>query len=275
MVFTLEPDGAVPLYRQIHAGLRAQIEGGALPPGRRLPSSRQLARDLGVSRITAAAAYAELEAEGLVEGRTGSGTYVAAPWAPVGPRAAGPPAASLPRWQAAIERAAAPERERMMRESVRSDGDALIAFAWARGDVTLFPTVELRRAIADAIENDGPASLQYAPTEGYRPLRGWIGAHLRLSGVEVDDEDVIVTAGAQQAIDLLARIFVRPGDRVVVEAPTYPGALEAFESAGAVLVDLPLDGEGMRADALRARSSASGRAWSTRSRPSTTRPGRS
>jgi GntR family transcriptional regulator/MocR family aminotransferase len=249
MVFTLEPGSEVPLYLQIRDGLRVQIEAGALPAGQRLPSSRQLARDLGVSRVTAASAYAELEAEGLVEPRLGSGTYVAAPWASSGPRASRLAGARLPRWQAAIGPAGSATRSRMMRESARSDA-GVVTFAWARGDVTLFPTVELRRAIADAIENDAPPSLQYEQSEGYRPLRSWIAAHLRLAGVELDDDDVIVTAGAQQAIDLLARVFVRPGDRVVVEAPTYPGALEAFESARAELVEVPLDGEGMRADAL-------------------------
>jgi 2-aminoadipate transaminase len=250
MVFALEPGGELPLYQQIRDGLRAQIEAGALTPGRRLPSSRQLARDLGVSRITAASAYAELEAEGMIEARAGSGTYVATPWSPAGPHAPGPVAARLPSWQSGLGREGSAERERMMRESARSNASGLVTFAWARGDVTLFPTVELRRAIADAIENDGPPSLQYEQSEGYGPLRSWIAAHLRLAGVELADDDVIVTAGAQQAIDLLTRVFLRAGDRVVVEAPTYPGALEAFESAGAEIVEVPLDGEGMRADLL-------------------------
>src|SRR5262249_10277757 len=79
MAFALEPASAVPLYQQIRDALRAQIDAGALPAGRRLPSSRQLARDLGVSRVTTASAYAELEAEGLVEPRAGSGTHAAPP----------------------------------------------------------------------------------------------------------------------------------------------------------------------------------------------------
>src|SRR5688500_8334181 len=98
-MFTLEHESGVPLYRQIRDGLRQQIETGALPTGARLPSSRQLARDLGISRITAAAAYAELEAEGLVEARLGDGTYVSPPWDGRGPPAALRPAGSLPAWQ--------------------------------------------------------------------------------------------------------------------------------------------------------------------------------
>jgi GntR family transcriptional regulator/MocR family aminotransferase len=272
VVFVLRPETETPLYVQIREGLKQEIASGALKPGARLPSSRQLARDLGVSRITATNAYAELEAEGVVEMRAGSGTFVLPP-GPVFPlprrdpreQAAGdgrdgaaevPPeaelAAPVPSWQGRI--GALPvhvERNRMLREAVRSHRhDGVVPFAWARGDVRLFPSAEFRRVLADAIERDSPASLQYGPSEGHPPLRAAIAAYLRQIGVAATTDEVVITAGAQQAIDLIARCLLRPGDRVAVEEPTYPGALEAFEAAGVELVPVPIDIDGMRPEPL-------------------------
>jgi DNA-binding transcriptional MocR family regulator len=246
---------ATPLYVQIRERVKQDVAAGRLKPGERLPSSRQLARDLGVSRITTANAYAELEAEGIVEARAGSGTFVLPPRAPL-PSISQPPAElSPPDWQRRLEgmRVHA-DRNRMLREAMRIHRSAdVVPFGWARGDVRLFPIAELRRTIAEAIEEDGPAaSLQYAPSEGHAPLRSAIAEYLRQLGVDARVDDVVITGGAQQAIDLIARALIRPGDRVAVEEPTYPGALEAFEAAGARLVGVPLDVDGMRVDALAA-----------------------
>jgi GntR family transcriptional regulator/MocR family aminotransferase len=250
-MFQLRPADQVPLYHQIRDGLRAEIESGRLSPGHRLPSSRGLAADLGVSRITVASAYLELEAEGLIESRLGSGTYVAPPWSSTGPKPSRRSAERLPSWQLGLDAPVSAERARMLREATRTQReDGAIPFAWARGDVTLFPAVELRRAIADAIDHDGAASLQYEVVEGHPALRSWIAENLRGTGMTVDLDDVVITAGAQQAIDLVTRALLRPRDRVVVEGPTFPGALEAFEAAQASLVEVPLDGEGLRADLL-------------------------
>jgi DNA-binding transcriptional MocR family regulator len=244
---------STPLYMQIRERVKQDVATGRLKPGAKLPSSRQLARDMGVSRITTANAYAELEAEGIVEARAGSGTFVLAPCrndvSVTQPR----PAVELPEWQRRLESLQVHEdRNRMLREATRAHSPSgMVPFAWARGDARLFPIAELRRMIAEAIEEDGPAaSLQYAPSEGHAPLRSSIAEYLREIGVDARVDDVVITAGAQQAIDLVARTLIRPGDRVAVEEPTYPGALEAFEAAGAELIGVPLDVDGMRVDAL-------------------------
>src|SRR5579884_4337055 len=117
MVFALRSGGAAaPLYQQIRDGLRAEVMDGARPAGSRLPSARQLARDLGVSRITVVNAYAELEAEGLLESRGGAGTFVLAPWEVAEVRAQRRPRVPLPRWQAELAPAARPQRARALRE---------------------------------------------------------------------------------------------------------------------------------------------------------------
>ena len=245
---------AAPMYVQIRERVKQDVAEGRLKPGQRLPSSRQLARDLGVSRITTANAYAELEAEGVVEARAGSGTFVLPGRAPLPPLDAPPPPVEVPDWQRRLEHLRVHgDRNRMLREATPTMySSRTVPFAWARGDARLFPLAELRRAIAEAIEEDGPAaSLQYAPSEGHPPLRSAIAEYLRTTGVDARVDDVVVTAGAQQAIDLIARNLIRPGDRVAVEEPTYPGALEAFETAGAELVGIPIDLDGMKIDALK------------------------
>lgn len=257
MVFALRSDALLPLYQQIRDGLRAEIMGGVLPAGARLPSSRQLARDLAVSRITVVNAYAELEAEGLLETRRGDGTYVLAPWEVAELRAQRRPLVVQPRWQAELAGRARPDRARFIREDELDPDPGFISFARARGDARPFPVDELRRTIGTVLDYDRPHCLEYERAEGYPPLRAAIAAYLRQLGVDAAAEDVLITAGAQQAIDLLARTLLRPGDRVVVEEPTYPGALDAFEAAGAQLVPVPLDREGLRAD-LFARALADG-----------------
>src|SRR5579884_1778700 len=252
MVFVLRADrAAAPLYQQIRDGLRGEIMGGALQAGARLPASRQLARDLGVSRITVVNAYAELEAEGLLESRGGAGTFVLAPWEVAEVRAQRRPRVALPRWQAELAPAARPQRARALREDGRPIDGALISFARARGDSRPFPVEEFRRTLGAVVEHDRPGCLEYEHAEGYPPLRDAVARYLRQLGVDASADDVVITAGAQQAIDLLARVLVRPGDTVAIEEPTYPGALDAFETAGAWLVPVPLDREGMRVDVLR------------------------
>ena len=133
MTFTLQLDSTTPLYRQIDAGLRHAIADGTLAAGARLPSSRQLARDLGVSRITVDNAYAELIAEGLLEARAGTGTFVLSPWTPIGPCAA-VATAPLPPWQTRLATDTPSVRDQMLRQVLRGPiVDDSISFAWGAG----------------------------------------------------------------------------------------------------------------------------------------------
>ena len=240
----------VPLYLRIRDDLKRQITSGALAPGTKLPSTRQLAADLRVSRITATNAYAELEAEGLIEPRTGSGTYVAACW-PAQAQREDAPRREPPRWQGVLDAGVHPIRDAVLSEAARPVGaEDVISFARARGDARLFPVRLLRRMTADALSSDWPGALEYESSRGYGPLREVLSRYLRQQGIAATADDVLITSGAQQAIDLIARALIRPGDRVVVEAPAYPGALEAFEARGAELIGVPLDGDGMSAAGL-------------------------
>lgn len=252
MAFSLQPDSAHPLYRQIGAGIRHEITAGTLAVGARVPSSRQLARDLGVSRITVDNAYAELIAEGVLEARAGAGTFVLPAWAPVGTRdTVG--TAPLPPWQARLAADSPSVRDTMLRQVLRGPIlDDTISFAWGAGDPRLAPLGEFRRLLGEVLDNDGAAALGPEHSEGYPPLRAVLASYLHSLGLAVTPQEILVTSGTQQAISLVCDALLAPGDTVVVEQPTWPGVLDVLESRKLRIVGVPLDTDGLRADALAA-----------------------
>jgi len=211
--------GGGPLFRRLAVALSRLLERGALPEGARLPSERALAAALSVSRGTAVAAYDLLVGDGLVERRQGSGSYA------VGSAAIGLPAGREGSGLVArlVDASAGPADVVDLSLSVLQDPGGLPSAA-----VT---TEDLARAAPDT---------GYSPW-GLRGLREAIADRLGDAGLPTTAEQVVVTAGAQQAISLAASCWVRPGDGVVVDDPTYPGALSAFTAAGARL-STSLDG---------------------------------
>jgi GntR family transcriptional regulator / MocR family aminotransferase len=251
MTFILHPDSDVPLYKQIGQGLRREITTGSIQPEARLPSSRQLARDLAVSRITVANAYADLVADGVVEARPGAGTFVLPPWPLAAAIDDGVEDDALPTWQTALHPDCQPERDRMLRQVLRGPIVAdTIPFAWGAGDPRLVPTTEFRRTLTDVLDEDGAAALGPEQADGYPPLRCRLADYLRHLGLNVGADDLLITGGTQQAMSLVAATLLLPGDRVVVECPTWPGALDAFTARGATIIGVPMDDEGMCARGL-------------------------
>src|SRR3977135_4482522 len=112
----------------------------------------------------------------------------------------------------------------------------------------LFPVDEYRRAFEWVLETDGATALQYGPSEGYRPLRDLRAQRLGAFKMSCTADDVLITNGSQQALDLLGKIFLNPGDAVLVETPTYLGALQAFNQYQATYAIVPMDEDGMRVD---------------------------
>lgn len=222
-------DAATPAYRQIAATLAAWIRDGRLPAGERLPPDRALARALGLSRTTVVAAYDELKAAGLVHGRQGSGTYVARTLGPLGDH-------WIDQVNVANARAAA--------------GARVISLSHAMPPVEGLPLLTLLRLLTEVAQSQPELLTEYQPAEGYPPLRHELARLLTGWGAPVRPAEVLVLSGSQQGIDLLARLLLRPGDYVAAEAYTYCGALTAFRAAGARLLPVPLDGDGMRVDAL-------------------------
>jgi GntR family transcriptional regulator/MocR family aminotransferase len=263
----LDRAGRPPLHRQLSQRLREAILAGQFPPGTRLPSTRILATELGVSRTTALAAYEQLRDEGYLDGRVGAGTTVAdltGPLAaqppargPVAPapfpaRATGSPAGAGPALSA---RGAAVAASRWrLRPEIGPGRERPRAFPLGLPALDAFPrqlwtrvlTRRARRSLGDLLGYQDPA--------GYRPLREAIAAYLGLArGVRCGPDQVLVVSGAQAGIDLAARLLLDPGDPVWVEDPGYYGARGALIGAGARLVPVPVDAGGLDLGAARRR----------------------
>ncbi|HUJ85733.1 MAG TPA: PLP-dependent aminotransferase family protein [Burkholderiales bacterium] len=238
-----------PLYRRVQDQLIGAILRGAAPAGSRLPSLRRLAKDLGVSRITVEAAYEALQAQGLIEARARSGNYVTRHAAHAGAPREGHRGEALP-WEVRLAPCANPARERMLAQVFRNAGTAGVTFAWGAGDPALFPVDAFRAIIDRILRRAGGAALGPAETQGDPALREAFAAYLRKLDLAVGADDIVVTTGSQQAIELVVGALVRPGERVIVEETTWPGALGTLEAAGADIVGVPLDEHGMRLDAL-------------------------
>jgi len=244
-----------PLYQQIESYLRQSILSGTLPPDTRLPAARQIASDLGVSRITVENAYASLEADGLVERRAGSGTYVLAPGALPQARR---DSRDWPLWQRdvlevarlAAEDPAAPLVGARHPQPAAPRAAANVISFTGFGDPRRFPVEGFYRALKDVMRRDGVAALEFDDMQGYGPLRATIAHVLASQGVQARPDNVLITSGSQQALALVAQILLRPGDAVLVESPTYDGALDLFRSHQLRLIGCPTDAHGMQVEQL-------------------------
>ncbi|HTV60481.1 MAG TPA: PLP-dependent aminotransferase family protein [Verrucomicrobiae bacterium] len=232
-----------PLFRQIYAALRRAILSRAFRSGERLPSTRELARELGVSRTVVLLAYDQLLAEGFIAGRAGSGTYVSEELRGGRPNKKGSSARlRLSSYGSAAAAVAASVDFPGRRESpLRYD------FAYGgRGDVETFPFEMWRRLVLRHLRKAPVRELDYGSASGSLALREAISVHVRRSrAVVCDASQVIVVNGSQQALDLIARVLVDRGDRVAIEDPHYQGTREIFRTAGARLLPVPVDSDGL------------------------------
>ncbi len=241
-----------PMHRQIFDQLRDAILSGRLQAGRRLPSSRALAGELGVSRNTVLAAFDQLLAEGYTEGKVGSGTRVAHALpddfmtADAAARAAHTEKPHSPRLSA-IGEALSGAKPRMNRKPVHR------AFRPGLPEVDRFPWNHWSRLVAKFWRRPPRELVSYGETAGFQPLRAAIADYLRaVRGLDCGPDQVIVTAGAQQAIDLAARALLDPGDKVWIEEPGYAGIRGVLTAVGAELVPVGVDADGLDVAAGRA-----------------------
>jgi DNA-binding transcriptional MocR family regulator len=213
-----------------------------LRPGERIPASRELASQLGVHRTTVANAYAELESEGLISGHVGRGTFIRGENVPKKITELPHPISvdgSL-RWESLF----AEERgEEFLSRLTQGASRGAISFVWARPAAEFFPIEELRKCSNAVWRREGAEILQMGPTDGYPPLKRALVAMLRSEGYEASDENLLITNGGQQALDLVCKAFVRPGDTVLLENPMYPGALAIFTGARARILGVPVNAE--------------------------------
>lgn len=234
----LDRAAATPLFRQLYAHVKEAVLAGRIGAGVRLPPTRTLCRLLGVSRQTVQAAYEQLMAEGYLEGTVGKGTFVSA---------------ALP---AAVKARAALQplaRPLSARGSAMADGMARVrrhdgpprAFRASMPGLDLFPFDVWRRLEAQHWRRSA-GRLGYGDDgAGDAVLRELLCAYLASRGVRCTPEQVVITAGSQQALYLLAQLLLAPGEGVWIESPGYQGAVAAFAAAGARVRPVPVDAEGM------------------------------
>jgi len=259
----LQLDGTGPLYQQIYRAFRNEILNRTLGTGERVLSTRDLASLLKVSRNTAVLAYDQLLAEGYLETRKGAAGTVVAAFLP--PDADLNSSLSRDRQQDTTARTGAPrlaDAGKRILKATRAESRSLglATFTWelepprmqydfrpgraAFGDL---PYELWCRLLGSRARHASLRDLDYGPPQGRQELREAIALRLRrLRGVDASPDRIVIVNGTQQALDLLSRVLLNPGDRVLMEEPHYTGARSAFKSAGAELVLSPVDGHGIR-----------------------------
>jgi DNA-binding transcriptional MocR family regulator len=230
----LDKESTEPLYQQVKRHLAQQIDNGLLPPGTRLPPTRTLATELGVSRSSVVTAYEELQAEGLIHSQVARGTFVAERFPPEG----------LPvRWSAEAEGTRALHDVPSLQEQARRPN--VISFSQGAPAEEFLPVELVRQIIDDVLARDGAAAVTYEVPEGYPPLREAIAAYVASLGIEARADEVLVTGGCQQALDLAVQALLNPGDTLLTSNPTYLGILDIARARAVRTVGVPVDDEGL------------------------------
>ena len=242
----LDPSARVPLHRQLYEILRQAILERKLRAGTRLPSTRALARELSISRTTVITAFDQLFAEGYIEGKAGSGTFISAalPDDLLRVRARATTVVRAPSRRRAVS-----QRGKLFAATaasfVQDEGKAR-AFQPGLPSTDGFPFDIWARMIAKRWRHCQSEMVGYGNRAGYRPLREAIANYVQLArGGRCEPEQVMIVAGSQQGLDLAARVLLDPGDLAWIEDPAYRGACGALLGAGAKLVPIPVDDQGL------------------------------
>lgn len=253
----LDRNSGIPLYRQICQGLREAILSGKLADGTRLPTERALAKELGVNRTTVMNAYNELASEGLIEGHVGRGTLVKRSYQEEEEDYLEQDSnQDTPSWLFALapgeEAAIGPDARLLSEITSLGERKEVISFAAGSPASECIPTSIIQSLVGERLSSAATSALTYCPVEGLQSLRRAIAERMRRKGVAVDLQNILILSGSTQGIGLIGRFLLNPGDEVIVETPTYLGAIQTFRALGARVIGIPTDNEGMRVDLLEA-----------------------
>jgi len=250
LLLDLDRAAPAPLFQQLVAGIARLVDEGSLKPGERLPPSRTLAEDLGVHRSTVVRAYRELRALGYLDSRSGSYSTVRrrAGFLAVEPAGAAPfdyLARATPAARAAL-------RDLPADVGPPPDPRDPVDLSRLTADPALAPVEDLRRHLQRTLLRGRGAALEYGSGLGDPGLRDFLASRMRAHGISVSPEEVLVTQGAQQGLDLVLRMLVQQGDAVVVEGPSYAKALALLRVHGARVLQVPMRPDGLDLGALEA-----------------------
>ena len=222
----------VPLYRQLYEQIALKIRSGELARGERLPATRELAGLLGLNRTTVSAAYDALEVDGLIAGQVGRGSFVTG---------VAEPSANGVDWNGLLDRSEAAPAGPSGGFSNES-----VSFVMSRPSRELFPLDDFRASCEAVLARPDLGSiLQLGSPSGYEPLRRHLMEEARRQSLARPGDDLLITNGCQQALDLIGRVLLRPGDTVAVEDPVYSGLKNLLTGIGARLVGIPMGVDGM------------------------------
>jgi 2-aminoadipate transaminase len=223
----LSHDSEVPLYRQVYEQLAQRIRAGLLARGERLPATRELAGLLGLNRTTVSTAYEMLETDGLIAGQVGRGSFVTGTVSAEDRRVD---------WEGLLPPAS----------PLGGFASTEISFVMSRPSRDLFPLDDFRASCASVLSRHDLADiLQLGSPSGYEPLRRLLLDEARRQRLAQPGDDLLITNGCQQALDLIGRVLVRPGDTVALEDPVYPGLKSLLSGMGAQLAGIPVGPEGV------------------------------
>src|SRR5918997_5877556 len=241
----LQRDGAVSLTQQLVDRFVDAIETSALEPGEKLPTTRALAAEAGVNHLTAARVYRRLAELGYVTATVGRGTFVRS----LVPAAAEEQGDDWQIW--ALPDLPQSYAMQVVDDAFRMATDPdVISLSTGFPSPRLFPHEDLARASAETWREEAGNAISYLTAEGLFALREQIAARGVKTGFATEPDEIIVTTGARQALDLIARSLLEPGDVAVVESPTYAGLLSSLRSTGARVIGVPFDRDGLDTDAL-------------------------
>lgn len=247
MLFELNRENHIPLYAQIVSQVRGMISEGALRVGDRLPANRELAKRLGVNRTTVSTAYAELAADGIISSQVGRGTFISGVPSSGARREDRPQPAAMP-WGAMLSDQ---RRENWLDGTLASSlSGGNISLAYSLPSADLFPLDDFRKCVDRVMRREGRSLLQLGRSGGYEPLREHLAAQMALMGIKAGPEEILITNGCQQSLDLIRQVLVGPDDEVALENPTYPGALVIFCGSASKFISVPVTEQGMDLDAL-------------------------
>ena len=241
----LDRDSHVPIYLQIKESVRALIAQGTVRPGDRLPSTRQLATKLGINRMTVEAAFGRLEADGLVSSHVGRGTFVNR--TPAMPD-------SAQRWgqldEDAVARLWAPlfidnqPSPMSLPTAAPRNGSRSITFVPAAPGPDLFPAIDFRRCTDFVLKRRVAEISTIGSSDGLPSLKSYLVRWFAQNGMAASEDDMVITTGCQQSMDLIRKVLIGPGDALVLENPTYPGAVAALAPSSNERLQLPVDASG-------------------------------
>ncbi len=246
LLLTIDENGSQPIYQQIIDQVRQRITGRLLLPGEKLPSTRRLADQLAVHRSTVAAAYQELWALGFIDLSPGACPRVRDRMQIA--TAADRPEKGLVDWDTVASPASIATwqtHRRLEALPQRAADDSIISFSSLNMDRRLFPLEQFRACLDRAVKAQGDTLLGYGTQAGFVPLREYIARRLQSHGVSVSADEILITNGSQQGIDLVFRLIAAPGKAVAVESPTYDNLLPLLRFYGLKPLPIPVRRDGM------------------------------